>query len=240
MPLDLGSKESIQEFARIVASKHPNIDFLLNNAGVMFLPTRTLTRDGFEMQMGVNHLGHFFLTSLLWNNLKNSKDLRIVNVASLAHSVVTPWIFSKVDIDFANFNGEKNYDPTMTYSRTKLANILFTKELASRVEKINPTARIVALHPGVVRTEITRYIRKGIIDFLYMMVEPIYWIFSKSSKEGAQTSLYTIYESTDKLVNGAYYSDCAEKTPTAEARNADTAAKLWEVSEQLLNHEFKV
>ena len=80
----------------------------------------------------------------------------------------------------------------------------------------------------------------GINDFLYMMVEPIYWIFSKSSKEGAQTSLYTIYESTDKLVNGAYYSDCAEKTPTAEARNADTAAKLWEVSEQLLNHEFKI
>lgn len=225
VPLDLGSRQSIEEFVKVVATKHPVVDILINNAGVMFVPERTLTRDGYEMQMGINHLGHFYLTSLLWKQLKGAKEPRIINVSSMAH-----WLcmnFKKVTIPFDDFNSEKSYDPYLAYSRSKLANVLFSKELASRLEKVNPAARSVSLHPGVVRTELLRFMRKGILDLLYTIAEPIYWLFSKSAKQGAQTTLYTAYEENDKLVNGGYYSDCTLKPTSAEACRKESPARLW-------------
>jgi NAD(P)-dependent dehydrogenase (short-subunit alcohol dehydrogenase family) len=181
----------------------------------MFIPKRTLTTDGFEMHMGINHFGHFYLTSLLWPYLKDSKDLKIINVSSLVHAHTV--LLKAVSIDFEDLNFEKGYDPYLAYSKSKLCNILFTKELSKRIQKINSNARVVCLHPGVVRTEIMRYVKKGIIDFLYMLIEPIYWVFSKNSKEGAQTTLYTIYETNDKLLNGGYYSECKLKGVSSEA-----------------------
>lgn len=212
----------------MVTGKYPTIDFLINNAGVMYVPEYTLTRDGFEMQMGINHLGHFYLTSLLWSNLSKSKDLRIVNVSSLAH-VLSPNM-KKVKMDFDDFNSEKQYSAFMNYSKSKLANILFTKELATKLEKINPTARVVCLHPGAVRTELMRYIRTGLFGLVYPLIHPFYWLLTKNPKEGAQTTLYTIYESADKLVNGAYYSDCAVKEPSGEATKKESQTRLWEIS----------
>lgn len=131
VPLDLANKKSIEEFANTVKSKYNKIDILINNAGVMMLPERTLTKDGFEMQIGTNHLGHFYLTSLLWNNLKDSQDLRIINVSSLAHMFCVP--LRSVKLDFDNFNYETGYDPNMAYSRSKLSNVVFTKALAKKV-----------------------------------------------------------------------------------------------------------
>lgn len=120
-------------------------------------------------------------------------------------------------MDFGDFMYVKNYNPEMAYSRSKLANVLFTKALAKKLEKVNGSARVVCLHPGVVRTELTRYVLTGIKKLIYKTFEFVYWIFSKSPVEGAQTTLYTVYETTENLKNGEYYSDCKQKKANDEA-----------------------
>lgn len=184
--------------------------------------------------MGVNHLGHFYLTALLWKSLRNSKDLRIVNVSSMTHSS------SGSTIDFEDVNSEKSYDRIGAYGKSKLANILFTKELARRVEAVKPEARVVSLHPGVVRTEVVRNLRGKLFDTIMRLIEPIFWLLTKSPKEGAQTSLYTIYESSDQLKNGGYYSDCKLKASSQESEKMESQKKLWNVSETLLNYKFDI
>jgi len=113
------------------------------------IPNRELTVDGFEKQMGVNHLGHFYLTYMLWDLLRTSKDLRIINVSSNGHlKIVSP-----STIDFNNFRYDNGgYGSASAYGASKLANVLFSQELAQRLELVNPNARCVSLHPGVVNT----------------------------------------------------------------------------------------
>ena len=145
--LDLSSFTSIRKFAKEVLVEESRVDILINNAAVMLCPYMK-TEDGFETQFGVNHLGHFLLTNLLLDKIKQAPEGRIVNVSSLAHTMCGP-------IDLDTINSEEKYSPFGAYNRSKLANVLFTKELAKRLEETNVTTN--SLHPGGVDTELQRH-----------------------------------------------------------------------------------
>ena len=159
--LDLASLESVRQFASKVLEEEPTIDILVNNAGVMACPY-SKTEDGFEMQFGVNHLGHFLLTNLLLDRLKESPAARIVNVSSTAHRRVDA-------INFDDLNSEKSYNRMAAYGQSKLANILFTRSLAKRLVGTSVIAN--CLHPGVIRTELGRHFTSGIIGQVKLVVD---------------------------------------------------------------------
>ena len=144
--LDLASLDSVRKFAAKVLEEEPRIDILINNAGVLALPERKLTQDGFEMHIGVNHLGHFLLTNLLLDRIKEAPSARIVNVSSMGHAMGK--------IDFDNINSEHSYSHWTAYGTSKLANILFTRSLSKRLEGTRVTANV--LHPGAITTELGR------------------------------------------------------------------------------------
>ena len=137
--LDLASFESIRKFADEINNEEVTIDILVNNAGVFGSSKDSRTKDGFEMHFGVNHLGHFLLTLLLIEKLKLTKSSRIINVASIAYAMG--------QIQFDDINSEKYFDATISYGTSKLANILFTRELAKRLQGTNIT--VYAVHPGI-------------------------------------------------------------------------------------------
>ena len=145
--LNLASLTSVRQFAARILKEEPQLDILINNAAVMVCPYMK-TEDGFEMQFGVNHLGHFLLTNLLLDRLKEAPAARIVNVSSRGYT------FGK--INFEDLQSEQSYEPWSAYGRSKLANILFSRSLAKRLEGTNVT--INSLHPGMVRTELGRHI----------------------------------------------------------------------------------
>ena len=149
--LDLSSFASIKKFSKEILSEESRIDILINNAGVMFC-TFMKTEDGFETQFGVNHLGHFLLTNLLLDKIKQAPEGRIIMVSSLGHVYA-----SKFDLD--TINSEAHYNPYNAYFKSKLANVLFTKALAKRLIGTNVTAN--SLHPGTVATELGRHFRIG-------------------------------------------------------------------------------
>lgn len=225
MYLDLADLKSVRDFAKAFKEKYSRLDILINNAGVMALPTRKITKDGFEMQIGTNHLGHFLLTNLLLDTLKASKPSRIVNLASLAHN------YGYLNLD--DINSEKFYNSQTTYGASKLANIMFTKELAKRLEGTD--VKVVCLHPGVVRTELMRYMYENILLKIGLTIMwPVYCVFTKNVEQGAQTSLYCALEDHEKLINGQYYSDCKPKKPRSDAENNEKMMKLWTISEKLV------
>ncbi|XP_045925311.1 retinol dehydrogenase 13-like isoform X2 [Micropterus dolomieu] len=145
--LDLASMKSIREFAERIKQEEQRVDVLINNAGVMRCPAWK-TEDGFDMQFGVNHLGHFLLTNLLLDKLKESAPSRVINLASLAH------IVGKIDFEDLNWE-KKKFDTKQAYCQSKLANVLFTRELAKRLQGTGVTVN--AVHPGVVATELGRH-----------------------------------------------------------------------------------
>ena len=186
------------------------------------------TKDGFEMQLGVNHLGHFLLTSLLLDRLKEDVPSRIVNVSSLAHE------FGKINFD--NLMSEKSYNRMTAYGQSKLANVLFTRQLAERLEGTGVT--VYSLHPGSVRTELARHMFSSPwLGVLYILAYPFYFITSKTAWQGAQTNIYCAVAEELEGVSGRYYSDCAEKKLKPHATDDAVAKKLWEVSEQLTGGE---
>ncbi|GAB0096916.1 retinol dehydrogenase 12 [Sergentomyia squamirostris] len=211
--LDLASMASIHSFAETFKKEESRLDVLLNNAGVMMIPTRCLTKDGFEMQIGVNHMGHFMLTNLLLDLLKKSAPSRIINVSSLAH------IGGQINRN--DMNSEKSYNRITAYSQSKLANLLFTRELAKRLEGTKVTVN--ALHPGAVNTELLRYIP----SWLLFLGRPFLAIFFKSPRNGAQTQIRLAVDPVLVDVTGKYFSDCKEKRTSSEARDDETAAWLW-------------
>ncbi|XP_013412744.1 retinol dehydrogenase 13 [Lingula anatina] len=220
--LDLASLKSVRKCADEILKKEEKIDILINNAGVMMCPY-TKTEDGFEMQFGTNHLGHFLLTNLLLDRIKASAPSRIVNVASRAHEMG--------EMNFADLMGEKGYSSVKAYGQSKLANILFTRELARRLEGCGVST--YAVHPGAVKTELGRHLFLSHPIFEYLLF-PVIWLLLKTPKQGAQTSIYcSVAEELDGI-SGKYYSDCAELEPSRRAQNEDDAKKLWEISEKLV------
>ena len=151
--LDLASLDSVREFAAKILEEEPRIDILINNAGVMAVPERKLTKDGFEMQIGINHLGHFLLTNLLLDRIKEAPSARIVNVSSRAHL--------RANLDLGDLNLEKSYDAWTAYGNSKIANILFTRSLARRLKGTRVTTN--SLHPGVIMTELSRHLTLSMV-----------------------------------------------------------------------------
>ncbi|XP_053198001.1 retinol dehydrogenase 12, like [Scomber japonicus] len=219
MKLDLADIKSIREFAEAINKDEPKLNILINNAGVMVCPYGK-TADGFEMQIGVNHMGHFLLTHLLIDLIKRSAPARIVTVSSMAHS----W----GSINLEDINSEKSYDKKAAYSQSKLANVLFTRSLAKKLEGTGVTT--YSLHPGVVQTDLWRHLN-GPQQFVMKMVSP----FTKTSVQGAQTTIYCAVEPTLEKESGGYYSDCAPANCSAAGKDDDLAQKLWELSCRMLS-----
>ena len=213
--LDLASLKSVCLFADEVNSTEQRLDILINNAGVMMCP-KWETEDGFEMQFGTNHLGHFLLTNLLLDMIKKSVPSRIVTVSSMAHS----WAKG---INFEDINSEKSYKPAIAYCQSKLANILFTNELHRKLDGSGVSC--CSLHPGVVDTELQRYSR--------WLAWPMKFLF-KTPQEGAQTSIYCAVQEGLEKDSGKYFSDCAVKEPSRQAKNDDEAKRLWLLSEEMV------
>ncbi|KAK5898137.1 hypothetical protein CgunFtcFv8_015579 [Champsocephalus gunnari] len=219
MKLDLADSKSIREFAEAINKDEPKLNILVNNAGVMVCPYGK-TADGFEMQIGVNHFGHFLLTHLLIDLIKRSAPARIITVSSIAHS------WSSMNLE--DINSEKSYDKKRAYSQSKLANVLFTRSLAKRLEGTGVTT--YSLHPGVVQTDLWRHLNAP-TRAIMKMVSP----FTKTSSQGAQTSIYCAVEPSLDKESGGYYSDCAPAKCSAAGKDDVVAQKLWDMSCQMLS-----
>ncbi|XP_001494622.5 retinol dehydrogenase 11 isoform X1 [Equus przewalskii] len=215
--LDLADTKSIRAFAKGFLAEEKHLHILINNAGVMMCPY-SKTADGFEMHMGVNHLGHFLLTLLLLEKLKESAPSRIVNVSSFAHHLGR--------IHFHNLQGEKFYSAGLAYCHSKLANILFTRELARRLKGSSVTT--YSVHPGTVNSELVRH--SSVMRWMWRLFS----FFIKTPQQGAQTSLYCALTEGLESLSGNHFSDCHVAWVSAKARNETIARRLWDVSCDLL------
>lgn len=222
MKVDLASLQSVREFARNVEKNEPRLDILINNAGIMMCPKWT-TEDGFEMQFGVNHLGHFLLTDCLLDLLKKSAPSRIVIVSSLAHE--------RGQIHFDDINLDKDYRPEKSYRQSKLANVLFGKELAVRLQGTGVT--VYSLHPGVIRTELGRHLFPTLALWKRIIALPLMMLI-KTPWEGAQTTIYCAVEESLANESGFYYSDCARKEAAPQAQDDAAAKRLWDLSASMV------
>jgi NAD(P)-dependent dehydrogenase (short-subunit alcohol dehydrogenase family) len=229
--LDLSSLASIRAFVENTLANGRPVDLLINNAGVMDLPTRRLTEDGFELQFGTNHLSHFALTALLLPLLRKAQSPRVVNVSSLAHR--------GGKIDFANLQAERKYNSWAAYQQSKLANLLFTFELQRRSDAYGWGLMTNAAHPGFARTElIANGPGTGGLKGTGMKV-----LGSFMSHSAAAGALPTLFAATapEAAANGYYgpngfYELKGQVAPAKvlpQAKDNAVARKLWEVSEQL-------
>ena len=215
---DFSSLAAVRKLATEVAARHPRLDVLVNNAGAGAL-RREATADGFERQFGVNHLAPFLLTNLLLERLKASKAARIVTVSSMAHRS------GKLDFDDLNWEKRK-YSGLQAYGATKLANILFTTELARRLDGSKVTAN--CLHPGVVATNIF-----NTMGFGGRLVSVLFRPFMLSPAKGALTSVYLASSPEVAKVTGKFFDKCRETATAPAAQDAAAAQRLWEISERL-------
>lgn len=219
---DLSSQGQVRELAATVFGWSDRLDVLVNNAGLI-LERRTLTDDGIETTFAVNHLAPFLLTNLLLERLEASAPSRIVTVSSDAHRAT--------EFDFDDPNGERGYSAWAAYSRSKLANILFTRELARRLQGTGVTA--TCLHPGVVRTG---FGRQGPPSIMFGT-----WIgrmFLLSPKKGADTGIWLASSSEVEGASGGYYDKRRLTEPSPAACDAEAATRLWELSERLTGTRF--
>lgn len=210
---DLSSQAEIRRVAQEIKQTYPKLDVLLNNAGIVE-NERKLSVDGIEMTFAVNHLAYFLLTNLLLEHLKAAAPSRIVNVSSAAHFGAR--------MDFDDLQGEKSYSGWRAYSQSKLANILFTIELARRLEGTGVTVN--ALHPGVIGTKLFRNL--GIINTLA-------GIFLTSPEKGAETSVYLASSPDVEGVTGKYFDNKRMVSPSSAAQNLADAKRLWDISAAL-------
>jgi NAD(P)-dependent dehydrogenase (short-subunit alcohol dehydrogenase family) len=231
VPLDLASFESIRAFAAETLVRHPRIDVLVNNAGVMFTPFAR-TADGHEMQFGTNHLGPFLLTALLMPALLAAAPARVVNVASAGHH--------RSDVLWEDPNFERRpYDKFAAYGQSKTANILFTRELDRRFGPRGVHA--YAVHPGVIATGLVRHMTDDDREVLRQRLAdaPGGPIAQKSIEAGAATSVWAAVAPDLDGHGGAYLADCALSHDLAPwAGDPDAAERLWRMSEELVGEQF--
>ncbi|XP_057678889.1 retinol dehydrogenase 14b [Corythoichthys intestinalis] len=222
--LDLASLTSVRKFCQEIQEEEPKIDVLVNNAGVYQCPY-SKTEDGFEMQLGVNHLGHFLLTHLLLDLLKRSAPSRVV--------VVSSKLYKYGHVNFDDLNSETKYNKAFCYSQSKLANLLFTLELAHHLEGSGVTVN--ALTPGIVRTRLGRHIH------IPVLAKPLFYLasllFFKSPLEGAQTPLYLACSPEVEGVSGKCFANCEEEELLGKATDRQAAKKLWDVSRRMVGLE---
>jgi NAD(P)-dependent dehydrogenase (short-subunit alcohol dehydrogenase family) len=227
---DMASQQSIRNVAAEILAKCPKIDVLINNAGAMFI-SRNLTEDGLEMTWAVNHLAPFLLTKLLMDRLKENEHARVITTASHGHKMI------KNGMNFDDLSAERFYSfpkkivggPTLRYAETKLANILFTSELAERLKGSGVTAH--CFDPGLVSTNFNQ--NNGLLARMTMAgMKP----FSRSPEKGAETLVWLA--DTDEIAghNGLYYTDMQVTMPSVHAQNMDAAKRLWEISEEQIRY----
>ncbi|ERL88290.1 retinol dehydrogenase 13 isoform X1 [Dendroctonus ponderosae] len=221
-PCDLASLESIRNFVRTFKAAEQKLDVLVNNAGVMRTPKGSKTQDGFELQLGVNHLGHFLLTNLLLDHLKKSAPSRIVNLASITYKNGT--------INKADLNSEADYDPADAYAQSKLAVVLFTNELAQRLEGTGVTVN--SIHPGIVDTDLARHMGFSKSTFARIIFRPLTWAFIKSPRQGCQSIIYLALDPEVEKVTGKYFNSFKEEELSGDALDLNLAKWLWKVSEK--------
>jgi NAD(P)-dependent dehydrogenase (short-subunit alcohol dehydrogenase family) len=214
---DLASFTSIHTCAVALKSDYPVIDVLLNNAGVV-TTKKQYTEDGLEMMMGVNHLGHFLLTNLLLEQIKSAPQGRIIVLASGAYKI------GKISLD--EVGGTESFTPWQNYGHSKLANLLFTKELSLRLHHSHATVN--AVHPGAVSTSLGVDRQTGFGKKIHQLLRP----FFQSPAEGADTALYLAESPEVKYVSGGYFYKRRIQEVKGQADDAELAKQLWAISEQ--------
>jgi NAD(P)-dependent dehydrogenase (short-subunit alcohol dehydrogenase family) len=216
---DLSSQQDVRKLASEFKSRYSHLHVLLNNAGGFFLQ-RQLSVDGIEMTFALNHLAYVLLTDLLLDTIKASAPARIINVSSGAHT--------SGKIEFDNLQGERDYRPR-AYDNSKLANILFTMELARRLEGTGVTVN--ALHPGFVATGFAKNNGKVIAAIISLLAP----LVARSPAKGAETSIYLASSPSVELITGEYFYDSHVISAAPQATDMGVARKLWEVSAEMVN-----
>jgi NAD(P)-dependent dehydrogenase (short-subunit alcohol dehydrogenase family) len=233
--LDLSSLDSVRRAADDLRAAHPRIDLLINNAGVMYVPKRETTKDGFEMQFGTNHLGHFALTGLLLDNMLAVDGSRVVTVSSNGHKF---WFLA--DIYFDDLQFERSYHRVKAYGQSKLANLMFTYDLQRRLQGKGAPTVALAAHPGFSDTELMRYLPDVIPAFMWKPV-------TQPADKGA---LPTLRAATDPDAHGGQYygpdgigeikGNPKVVGSSAQSRNEDAQRRLWTLSEELTGVTYPV
>ncbi|XP_039013035.1 short-chain dehydrogenase TIC 32 B, chloroplastic-like [Hibiscus syriacus] len=262
LELNLCSIKSIRAFADNFMALNIPLNILINNAGIMFCPFH-LSQDGIEAQFATNHIGHFLLTELLLDKMKNTVKAsgiqgRIVNLSSIAHTHCY-----KNGIQFDQINSKQGYNDKRAYGQSKLANILHANELSRRLQEEGVNITVNSVHPGLIMTplfkhtailmnndfHITNSVRKPCFPFhplfpnLHVFVAGFFKFFSfflwKNVPQGAATTCYVALHPRLKGVTGKYFIDCNEMTPSSYARDEALARELWDFSHKLINSVSK-
>ena len=233
--LDLSSLESVRAAAEELKARHDAIDLLINNAGVMFTP-RSTTKDGFELQFGTNHLGHFAFTGLLLDRVLAATGSRVVTVSSVGHR------FARRGIRFDDLQWERSYSRVGAYGQAKLANLMFTYELQRRLAAHGTTVAVAA-HPGISNTELVR-------NSPAIVRRPVTWLAPVITQSAAAGALPTLRAATDlSVLGGQYYGPDGfgqvrgyprSVTSSPESYDLTVQQRLWAVSEELTGVRFPV
>lgn len=230
MQLDLSDLESVVAFAHEFKQRHARLDVLINNAGVMWPPKREVTKQGFETQLGINHLGHFVLTALLMDVIKVTPNSRIVTQSSIAHRAVPT-------INFDDINWERSYNKNKAYGQSKLANLLFTYELDRNLKEHKINTKAIACHPGVSNTNLFRT-SASIVGKAIKLI----------GQKAELGSLPMLRAATDEGLHGGEFIGPRgfmgfsgypiEVKSTKTARDKELAKRFWAVSEELTGTHF--
>ena len=230
--LDLGSLQSVRTSAEELKAAYPRIDLLINNAGVMYPSPRQATKDGFELQFGTNHLGHFALTGLLLENLLPVEGSRVVTVSSVGHRIIAK-------IHFDDLQWERSYNRVAAYGQSKLSNLMFTYELQRKLAAKGSPTVAVAAHPGLADTELMRHLPSVLGPLVGLVAQP-----------PAMGALPTLRAATDPAVQGGQYygpdglgqSSGHPKVVASSQQSHDEGiqAQLWSVSEELTGVTYPI
>ncbi len=233
VPLDLSSLASVRKAAKEINKRYDSLDGLINNAGIMQTP-ETRTEDGFELQLGTNHLGHFLLAGLLYELVEKAGG-RIVVVSSVAHKL------GKINLD--DLMQESSYNASTAYGQSKLANLMFALELDRRLQAAGSTVRAVACHPGYSDTRLQSTGPTGALASIYTVLNRVW---AQSAYDGAIPTVLAAAD--DDARSGAYYGPgslmeslgpVGEASISRRARNKKVAAALWQRSEELVGHNWQ-
>lgn len=234
--LDLASLDSVRNFSTYINSSYKHTDVLMNNAGIMATPYGK-TADGFELQFGTNYLGHFALTGLIIHKIISAPAGRIISISSLAARQGT--------INFSDLMSEKKYTPWRAYRQSKLANLLFSFELQRKLLKNNLSVLSVAAHPGIVYTNLHKAM--SISSFFKKLAEMTFYKLAARPEQGSLPQLFAA--TADDIDPGRYYGPGGfgeyigypeEATIPGQAKNIETAQKLWDKSEKLTGIRYKI
>nr|AFK45597.1 unknown [Medicago truncatula] len=230
MKLDLCSTKSVRSFVDNFIALDLPLNILINNAGIMFCPFK-ISEEGIEMQFATNHLGHFLLTNLLLDKMKQTAKTtgiegRIINLSSIAHR----YTYFRKGIKFEKINDKKGHSSKKAYGQSKLANILHANELSRRLQEEGVNITVNSVHPGVIMTPLMRY-----SSYTMHLLKFFSFYIWKNVPQGAATTCYVALHPSVKGVTGKYFVDCNEFKPSAYAKNKLLAKKLWDFSNKLIN-----